>query len=118
MGIFDDGETNLIQDADPRVIVRRVSEDLRESVKRNNIALEIDGTKIKLLSQGRTSLEITCDATNAFWVKDDPGNPPSRFNAQANDVAPKSSTSKRACTQLEMTTRVNTWLHEQRDLAH
>ncbi len=118
MGIFDDGEMNLIQDADSRVIVRRVSEDLRESVKRDNIALAIDGTKITLLSQGRTSLEITCDATNAFWVKDDPGNPPSRFNARAKGAPPRASISRRACTQLEMTTRVNIWLHEQRELAH
>jgi len=114
MGIFDDGETSLIQDADSRVIVRRVSEDLRESVKRDNIALEIEGAKIKLLSQGRMTLEITCEATNVFWLMDDPGNPPNRFKTPAASAAPRSRTSSRSYTQIEMTTRVNTWLHEQR----
>jgi hypothetical protein len=114
MGIFDDGETKLIEETDSRVFVQRVSEDLHESVKRDRIALEIEGTKIKLLSQSRTTLEITCEATNAFWVMDDLGNHPSRFLTPAAKAAPRPGPGRRSCTQIEMTESVNTWLDKQR----
>ena len=73
MGIFNDAETS-IQEADAQEIVQRVSEDLLALVKRKNIALETDGTKIKLLSESRTMLEITCEATNAFRLNESLGN--------------------------------------------
>jgi len=114
MGIFDDGETNLIHDADSRQIIRRVSEDLFATIKKDDIALEIAGSKIKLLSQSRTTLEITCDATNAFRLADDSGDGPSRFLTPVASAAPKSSADKRSYSQNEMIVRVKTWLHEQR----
>ncbi len=115
MGIFDGGETNLIEEADSQKIVRRVSDDLLATVKRDNIALEIADGKIKLLSQSRTTLEITCDATNAFRLVDSGGNYPDRFLIKAaSAAAPKKIVERNSCTQVEMIARVKTWLHEQR----
>jgi hypothetical protein len=116
MGIFD-GETNLIEETDSQNIVRRVSKDLLATIKRDNIALEIAGGKIKLLSQSRTTLEITCDATNRFRLVDSGGNYPDRFLTHAARAAPKNIIDRNSCTQAEMIARVKTWLHEQRDPA-
>jgi hypothetical protein len=115
MGIFDDGETDLIDESSSRDIVRRVSKDLFATIQRDNIALEISGDKIKLLSQSRTTLEITCDATNAFRLADGVGNFPDRFLTQAASDAPKRILDGNSCTQDEMIVRVKSWLHEQRD---
>jgi hypothetical protein len=117
MGIFDGGPANLIEETNAQNIVRRVSEDLLATVKRDNIALEISGGKIKLLSQSRTTLEITCDATNAFRLVDGGGNHPDRFLVRAASAAPKKIVDRRSCTQEEMIVRVKTWLDEQRDQA-
>jgi hypothetical protein len=115
MGIFDDGKTNLIEESSSQDIVRRVSEDLFATIQRDNIALEISGDKIKLLSQSRTTLEITCDAANAFRLADGVGNFPDRFLTKAASDAPKRTLDGNSCTQDEMIVRVKTWLHEQRD---
>jgi hypothetical protein len=114
MGIFDDEKPKLIQSADALEIVRRVSEDLFDAVKRNNIALEIVGSRIKLLGQSRTTLEINCEATNMFGLVDGPGDHPSRFLPYVASSTPRSSTSRHRCTQDEMATRVRTWVDEQR----
>jgi len=113
MGVFDDAETT-IQEADTQEIVQRVSEDLLASVKRKNIALEIDGSKIKLLSESRTRLEITCEATNAFRLNDDLGNHSNSCQMQATSAAPRWGRDDHPYTQSEMVVRVKTWLHEQR----
>jgi hypothetical protein len=114
MGIFDGGETNLIESSDRQDVVRRVSDDLLATVKADNIALEIFGGKIRLLSQSRTTLEITCDATNAFRLVDGVGNFPDRFLTQAANAAPKKVVNRNSCTQDEMVVRVKAWLREQR----
>ena len=113
MGIFNDAETS-IQEGDAQEIVQRVSEDLLALVKRKNIALEIDGTKIKLLSESRTMLEITCEATNAFRLNESLGNHSSSYQMQATSAAPRWSRGDRPYTQSEMVVRVKTWLNEQR----
>ena len=95
MGIFDGGDTNLIEETDPQNVVRRVSDDLLATIKRDNIALEIADGKIKLLSQSRTTLEITCDATNAFRLVDGGGNYPDRFLTKAARAAPKKIVERR-----------------------
>ncbi len=117
MGIFDGGEVDLIEETDSQNIVRRVSDDLLATIKRDNIALEIADGKIKLLSQSRTTLEITCDATNAFRLVDSGGNYPDRFLTKAARATPKKIVERNSCTQDEMVVRVKTWLHEQRDQA-
>ena len=70
MGIFDDAEAKVVQDAGPAALAQRVSADLNAAVRTNNIASETRGNKIKLMGQSRGRLEITCEATNTFRLNE------------------------------------------------
>jgi hypothetical protein len=113
MGIFDDAGAKVVQDAGPRELAQRVSEDLIAAVKTNNIASETVGNKIKLMGQSRGTLEITCEATNSFRLNEDLGNHSRSIQTEAV-IAPRWRSDGPPCTQGEMVTRVNTWLQEQR----
>jgi hypothetical protein len=113
MGIFDDEEAKVIQEARPRELAQRVSEDLIAAVKINNVASTTDGNKIKLMGQSRNKLEITCESMNAFRLFEDLGNHSRGLQTQAV-IPPRWSLGGLPFTQTEMVTRVKTWLHEQR----
>jgi hypothetical protein len=113
MGIFDDAGAKVVQDAGPRELAQRVSEDLIAAVRMNNIASEIVGNKIRLMGQSRGTLEITCEATDSFRLNEDLGNH-SRGIQTKVAIPPRWSSGEPPYTQSEMVTRVNTWLHEQR----
>ena len=113
MGIFDDAEAKIIQDARPGELAQRVAADLIATVKTNNIASATSHNKIKLMGQSRSVLEITCEATNIFRLNEN-SNHPSRDLQKEVVPPPRWSFSGPPCTQSEMVTRVKTWLHEQR----
>jgi hypothetical protein len=113
MGIFDDAEATVVQDAGPRELAQRVSEDLVAAVRMNNIASETVGNRINLMGQSRGRLEITCEATNSFRLNEDLGNHSRDIQTQAA-IPPRWSSGGPHYTQSEMVTRVKTWLHEQR----
>lgn len=113
MGIFDDAGAKVVQDAGPRELAQRVSEDLIAVVKANNIASETVGNRVKLMGQSRGVLEITCEATNSFRLNEDFGNHLRGLQTQAV-TPPRWRSGGPHYTQSEMVTRVQTWLHEQR----
>jgi hypothetical protein len=113
MGIFDDARAKVVQDAGPRELAQRVSEDLIAAVRTNNIASETVGNKIKLMGQSRSTLEITCEAANSFRLNEDLGNH-SRVIPTEAVIPPRWTSGGPPYTQSEMVTRVKTWLHEQR----
>lgn len=113
MGIFDDAEAKIVQDAGPGELAQRIAADLIAEVKENNIASKIHGNKIKLMGQSRGTLEITCEATNTFRLNDDAGRHSRDLQTEIM-TPPRWSSSGPSCTQSEMVTRVKTWLHEQR----
>jgi hypothetical protein len=113
MGIFDDARAKVVQDAGPKELAQRVSEDLIAAVKMNNIASETVGNRIKLMGQSRGTLEITCEATNSFRLNEDLGNHSRGIQTEAV-IPPRWTSGGPPYTQSEMVTRVNTWLHEQR----
>ena len=113
MGIFDDAEAKVVQDAGPAALAQRVSADLNAAVRTNNIASETRGNKIKLMGLSRGRLEITCEATNTFRLNEDSSHP-LRDRLTEIETPPRWSSAGPPCTQSEMVTRVKTWLHEQR----
>jgi hypothetical protein len=113
MGIFDDAGAKVVQDAGPRELAQRVSEDLNAAVRANNIASETVGNRVKLMGRSRGMLEITCEATNSFRLNEDFGNHSRSIQTEAV-IPPRWSSGGPHYTQSEMVTRVKTWLHEQR----
>jgi len=113
MSILDDGAPKLIQGNNASEIAERLSHDLLEAVKANDIAMEVDGAKITLRSRVRRMLEITSEGVNAFRLREDLDN-------QLNQILTPVTTPARPhlgggpFTQDEMTIRIKTWLREQR----